>query len=99
VPTGLALRANVSAANRVASGVGAAAEFTSIYYPGITTPTAGDIATISVSGITSVAAALRSGSQFYVRTDTSAQIQHISTTNIDRVVIRTVGWIDDRGKG
>jgi len=95
VPTGFDVLANISAGMFTAASN--ADYYTSIYHPDVTTPTPSTFPTLrGHSGASNDAA--RSSVVFYIRTNASAQIQHISDSGVVSVKINTTGWIDDRGK-
>lgn len=96
VPTGVEVAAQI-----IGSGWGSSTADTlyhAVYYPGITTPTATAHRSFTFTQVAGAAGGA-AGSTIYVRTDTSAQVQHrAETANTTSFTIQTVGWRDDRGR-
>lgn len=95
VPTGVSVRASLAAYQQIVLS-GNVSGRTAIYHP----DTAGAATDAILAGDTPGGSGLggRSAANIWVRTNTSAQVQHISEANVGTLTLITMGWMDDRGR-
>jgi hypothetical protein len=99
-PLGVSTLAMLSVTHRTISGTPYGQSYTAVYHPDLTGYTAASTGGAQLrSANNSSDSASEDGADAYIEvyTDTSSQIQHISSANVLTLTINTLGWVDSRG--